>query len=114
MQSFFKITKDMETKLHALLAEMQEIKKKARELEEENARLRKGLADACRERGIVCAEQDETGKTAEGFINLLELYDQGFHVCNLNFGCRRTGGCLFCMAFLLRKEHEPFAERTEG
>ncbi|MCG9968770.1 DNA replication initiation control protein YabA [Pelotomaculum terephthalicicum JT] len=113
MQSFFKIAKDMEAKLHALLAEMQDIKNKARQLEEENARLRKGLADACRERGIACAGQGETGKTGEGFINLLELYDQGFHVCNLNFGSRRTVDCLFCMAFL-RKEHEPRAERTEG
>jgi len=103
----------METKLHALLAEMQEIKKRARELEEENARLRKSLADACRERGFVCAEQGKAEKTGEGFINLLELYDQGFHVCNLNFGCRRTAGCLFCMAFL-RKEHELGAKRTEG
>ncbi|MDF9407100.1 MAG: DNA replication initiation control protein YabA [Pelotomaculum sp. PtaB.Bin013] len=113
MQSFFKIIKDMETKLHALLAEMQEIKQKAHELEEENAQLRKRLAAACRERGVVCAEQGEAEKTGEGFINLLELYDQGFHVCNLNFGGRRTAGCLFCMAFL-RKEHEPGAKRTEG
>jgi len=113
LQSLFKIIKDMEVKLHALLAELQELKNKARELEEENARLRQGLAGACRERCIIGAGQDEKGNAGAGFLNLLELYDQGFHVCNLHFGLRRTAECLFCMAFL-RKEHEPPVERPEG
>jgi len=103
----------MEVKLHALLAEMQELKNKARELEEENARLRQEFADTCRKKGIIGTGPDETGKTGAGFLNLLELYDQGFHVCNLHFGHRRTTECLFCMAFL-RKEQEPPAERPEG
>ena len=105
MQYLYKVTKEMEMKLHALLAEVQELKNKAREMEEENVRLRKELA------AIYRAELgEETGGGAtdlqKGFFNLLGLYDHGFHICNIYFGRKRAGDCLFCMAFL-RKEQEP-------
>jgi len=100
----------MEAKLHALLNELQELKNKARELEEENARLRQELAGACHGKGVTGAGTAEAGKTCAGFLNLLELYDKGFHICNLYFGRRRAEECLFCMAFL-KKGHEPAAGR---
>lgn len=102
----------MEVKLHALLAELQEIKNKARELEEENIRLRQGLADNCREKCIIGRGREGTGHTSAGFLNLLELYDKGYHVCNLHFGLRRKMECLFCMSFL-RREYEPPAACSE-
>lgn len=104
MQSLYKITREMESKLHALLSEVQELKNKAREMEEENIRLRKELAAIYRA-GLM----EGTGGDAEphrGFFNLLGLYDHNFHICNIYFGRKRTGDCLFCMAFL-RKEQEP-------
>lgn len=104
MQALYKLTKEMEVKLHALLNELQDLKNKARELDEENTRLRQSLAQAYRESGIIGA--GETDKTGTGFMNLLELYDQGFHICNLHFGRKRAAECLFCMAFL-KKGHEP-------
>jgi len=107
LQSLFKLTREMETKLHALLTELQELKNKARELEEENSRLRRELATVYR-RGFPEGSGGEAAIPGGGFFNLLGLYDQGFHICNLHFGRKRTGDCLFCMAFL-RKEQEPAA-----
>lgn len=113
MQSLFKLTKDMEVKLHALLAEMQELKNKARELEEENAQLRRELAAVYREGCSGGPDEGGAGIPGRAFFNLLGLYDQGFHICNLHFGRKRAGDCLFCMAFL-RKEREPAAGAQEG
>ena len=59
MQYLYKITKEMEVKLHTLLAEVQELKNKAREIEEENVRLRKELADIYRtglDKGMVAGQ----------------------------------------------------------
>lgn len=108
MQSLYKITREMETKLHALLAEVQELKNKAREMEEENIRLRKELAAIYRA-GLVEGTGGGEAALQRGFFNLLGLYDHEFHICNIYFGRKRSGDCLFCMAFL-RKEQEPAAK----
>lgn len=105
MQSLYKITREMEIKLHSLLAEVQELKNKAREMEEENIRLRKELAAIYRA-GLVEGTSGGEAVLHRGFFNLLGLYDHEFHICNVYFGRKRTGDCLFCMAFL-RKEQEP-------
>lgn len=112
MRSLLKVAIDMEVKLHALLAELQELKNKARELEEENLMLRQGLADTCREKCVIGRGQEGTSHTGAGFLNLLELYDKGYHVCNLHFGLRRKTECLFCVSFL-RREYEPSAQSAE-
>ena len=109
MQYLYKITKEMEVKLHTLLAEVQELKNKAREIEEENVRLRKELADIYRT-GLDEGASGETGFLQKGLFNLLGLYDHGFHICNVYFGRKRAGDCLFCMAFL-RKEKKPPAKQ---
>ncbi len=109
MQSIYKLARDMEAKLHALLFEVQELKNKTKELDEENARLRKELATIYRE-GFTGSDGSVDVTTHKGFINLLGLYDQDFHICNLYFGRKRAGDCLFCLAFL-KKEQEPAAGR---
>lgn len=103
----------METKLHILLAEIQEIKNKVQALEEENVKLREGLADACRDiKPAGEAVPDWSGARVKGLLDMLELYEQGFHVCNLEFGRRRGAECLFCVAFL-RREDEPQGKGPE-
>jgi len=106
VQGLFKRIKEMEAKLHSLLAEMQELKHEIREADEENSRLRNELAAFYRADLVNGAASEAAGKSGAAFSNLLELYDQAFHICNLYFGRRRSGECLFCMAFL-RKEAEP-------
>jgi len=98
----------MEWKLVSLLGEMQELKSKVMDLEEENVRLKSELAAQYR-RGFEGGPRG--GALKRSFLSLLELYDMGFHICNLHFGRRRNVDCLFCMAFLRRDrgEEEPEA-----
>lgn len=110
-----RLIKSTQDKLQEIFSDLQELSIRVCTLEEENAKLRRELARVYHqnEQG-----QDETTKQAEvdvtdvdvdvgeGLKNLVELYDQGFHICNLSFGQARTGECLFCQAFLQKSGAE--------
>ncbi|MGM0471058.1 MAG: initiation control protein YabA [Bacillota bacterium] len=67
--------------------------KENEELKEENAHLKRLLFEQEE-------ETDAESESREGYNNLAKLYEEGFHVCHLNFGEKRDGECLFCMGLL--------------
>ncbi len=47
------------------------------------------------------ATDDPNYQQGIGHHHLIDLYDEGFHICNVHYGRMRTeGSCLFCVAFL--------------
>lgn len=63
-------------------------------LEMENQHLRERLADLEAIQEGELAEQTEV--LSRSRKNLEKLYDEGFHVCQSNYGARRDGPCMFC------------------
>lgn len=100
MKPLAKTMAGMETRVSDLMSELKKIKNQVQELEKENTKLRKQLA--------VMSGMEPGGEKAAppaaGLQNLLNLYREGFHVCNTHFGCLRSGDCLFCAAFLYKKQ----------
>jgi regulator of replication initiation timing len=92
-------------KVQEITRDLSKIKKYVHTLEEENLKLKGELAQQVLggERGQESSgEIASAGSTDEGLARLTRLYEQGFHVCNLNFGSRREDQCLFCAALLQR------------
>lgn len=80
----------LEVKVAEIQRELRRLKTLARNLEEENSRLRTWLVEAT------------SGFKGEDKLRL--LYDQGYHICPAQFGrVRGTEGCLFCHSFLEKR-----------
>lgn len=95
----------LEYKLKELLGELEEIKKTARALEQENAILRQQLNDLYNHsQGGQTKEQPSATRPSES--TLVSLYNEGFHVCNVRFAQAREEECLFCISLLRRQDNE--------
>ncbi len=96
--------KALEARTQELLFEIRNLKNVVEVLETENAKLRQHLILM-----YDMQESDESGSgrspnRVTGRQNLVNLYNQGFHVCNIYFGQMRDSECLFCAAFLHREQ----------
>lgn len=99
MSQYTQALTEIEEKLNSLLEELRRIKPYVKELEEENLRLKRGLAIPEPEAERVIANAERIQGTAHD--NLERIYKEGFHVCHLHFGQPlESGDCLFCMGFL--------------
>lgn len=94
--------------LQAITQDFQKIKDTAYQLYKEKEDL---LLENEHLRKLLFAKEEAKEKETQpqvgaGLKNLARLYEEGFHVCHINFAEKRRGDCLFCQKLLESSERQ--------
>lgn len=90
----------LESQLRVFAEELDRLRQWVEELTEENRKL--SLENAHLSTGAKSATTEKGSSTGEAARVLGKLYEDGYHICNVNYGGLRKGDCLFCLQSLQR------------
>lgn len=105
-KQIFNQVSNMESQIGELYEQLGDLKNKLSELLEENHRLALENQNLRNFMDQQTKDPKETNKRStetmdlpgEGYDNLARLYEEGFHVCHMQFGSpRQDEDCLFCL-----------------
>lgn len=96
--SLFVQVANMEERIGELYVELGSLKQKILHLIEENQQLTQENAYL---EQVVSGGDAQSLPSRTGMDNLVRIYEEGFHICNVKYGSLRTEGeCLFCLSFM--------------